>query len=114
MLIFYSDVSIWGDKHSSYLNLGALEDVNISLELTDWLFALESMEVMSEMRINDLENPYREERSWHTCFESIKVQANGSKNDTSISEHNHPVEVVRVCIYLVFEFIEEFLLLFSS
>ncbi|KAI7737695.1 hypothetical protein M8C21_011867, partial [Ambrosia artemisiifolia] len=77
------------------LNLGAPEDVDVSLELKDWLFALESMEVMSERRLlNGHEDPHRIERSWHTCFESIKVQANGSKNDTEA--HKYPVEVVRV------------------
>ncbi|KAI3717883.1 hypothetical protein L1987_69791 [Smallanthus sonchifolius] len=89
--------SIGGEKNSSYLNFGVPEDVNISIELKDWLFALESMEVMSERRIfNDLEDSYREERSWHTCFETIKVQANGSKNDRSFEAHKYPVEVVRV------------------
>ncbi|KAK9072288.1 hypothetical protein SSX86_008721 [Deinandra increscens subsp. villosa] len=88
---------IGGDKNSSCLNLGAPEDVNISLELKDWLFALDGMEEMSERHmLNDLEDSYREERSWHTCFESIKVQANGSQNDTSIEANKYPVEVVRV------------------
>ncbi|XP_076918035.1 uncharacterized protein LOC143578293 [Bidens hawaiensis] len=89
--------SIGGDKNSSYPSLGAPEDVNISLELNDWLFALESMEVMLERRIfNDLEDSYRNIGSWHTCFESIKVQANGSQNDNE--SHKYPVEVVKVCI----------------
>ncbi|KAJ0765700.1 putative UHRF1-binding protein [Helianthus annuus] len=84
-----------GGENSSYVNLGAPEDVNVSLELNDWLFALESMEVMSERLIfNDLEDSQRKERSWHTCFESIKVQANGSKNDTEA--HKYPVELVKV------------------
>ncbi|KAF5796457.1 putative UHRF1-binding protein [Helianthus annuus] len=53
------------------------------------------MEVMSERLIfNDLEDSQRKERSWHTCFESIKVQANGSKNDTEA--HKYPVELVKV------------------
>ncbi|KAL8226492.1 hypothetical protein R6Q57_016324 [Mikania cordata] len=84
------------EKNSIYLNLGVPEDVNISLELKDWFFALESMEGLSQSRMfNDLEDSYIE-RSWHTCFKSIKVQANGRKNDALIESHKCPVEVVRV------------------
>nr|GEV74475.1 hypothetical protein [Tanacetum cinerariifolium] len=87
------------DKNSSYIP----DDVNISLELKDWLFALESADVMAEMpRSNDMEDSYLEKKTWHTSFESFKVKANGSKTDcakskgSSIVTQKYPVEVVRV------------------
>ncbi|XP_024976311.1 uncharacterized protein LOC112514213 [Cynara cardunculus var. scolymus] len=92
--------SIGDDKNGSYLNLGAPHDVNILLELKDWIFALEGAEIMAER--HSFSDSSREERSWHTSFESFKVRANGSRDDTvngkgnSIGAQNYPVEVVRV------------------
>lgn len=80
---------------SSYLQF---HDVNISLELKDWIFALEGAELMAERgRFDDLEDSYIKERSWHTFFESFVVKANGSKNEKV--GRKYPVEVVKVCIF---------------
>ncbi|KAI3688558.1 hypothetical protein L2E82_46208 [Cichorium intybus] len=79
---------------SSYLQF---HDVNISLELKDWIFALEGAELMAERgRFDDLEDSYIKERSWHTFFESFVVKANGSKNEKV--GRKYPVEVVKVGI----------------
>lgn len=92
--------SIADDKNSSYLNMGVPDDVTISLELKDWQFSVESAEVMSERcRFNDLEDSFREEKSWHTSFESFKVKANGIKNEgSSVKAYKYPVEAITVCI----------------
>jgi len=102
ILVSHLEEPIGDAKNSSYLNLGAPHDVNISLELKDWLFALEGAEVMAERQ--SFSDSSREERSWHTSFESFKVRANGIRKDTMnskgslIGAQNYPVEVVKVSI----------------
>ncbi|KAI3753873.1 hypothetical protein L2E82_25937 [Cichorium intybus] len=80
------------EKDSGYLQLGAPDDVDVSLELKDWLFALEGADVAERLFFN------REERSWHTTFESFKVKANSRKSTSVNGKKNskHPVESVTV------------------
>nr|XP_043620490.1 uncharacterized protein LOC122592352 [Erigeron canadensis] len=67
------------ENHSGHLLLGAPDDVEISLELKDWLFALEGAEMAERAWLYSPEDFYREERCWHTTFDSFKVKANSSK-----------------------------------
>lgn len=119
-MFLYLDESRGDEKNSSYLQLSSSNDVNILLELKDWLFALESADEMAEShRFDDLENSYREECSWHTSFESFKIKANGSKIDSvngkgnSIATHEYPIELVRVRM-LTYVHLLQFLSLFFS
>ncbi|KAL4554897.1 hypothetical protein LXL04_037506 [Taraxacum kok-saghyz] len=78
-----------GGGGGGYLQVGAPDDVDVVLELKDWLFALEGADVAERLGLD------REERSWHTSFESFKVKAkscmvNGKKRS------KHPVESVTV------------------
>lgn len=90
------------EKHSGYLHLGAPDDVDISLELKDWLFALEGAEMAERWWFYRSDDSYREERCWHTTFESFKVEANSSKNNSVNGKknlpgaHKYPVESVTV------------------
>ncbi|KAF5781080.1 putative UHRF1-binding protein [Helianthus annuus] len=90
------------EKHSGYLQLGPPDDVDVSLELRDWLFALEGAEVAEKWRFDNSEDSYREERCWHTTFDSFQVKANSSKkhsvNSKKISPGalKYPVESVTV------------------
>ncbi|KAJ0869759.1 putative UHRF1-binding protein [Helianthus annuus] len=90
------------EKHSGYLQLGPPDDVDVSLELRDWLFALEGAEVAEKWRFDNSEDSYRQERCWHTTFDSFQVKANSSKkhsvNSKKISPGalKYPVESVTV------------------
>ncbi|CAI9261166.1 unnamed protein product [Lactuca saligna] len=89
--------SISSSSSSSYLQL---DEVNISIELKDWIFALEGAE---RLKLEVEDSCSREKRSWHTFFESFVVKANGSKNQkvkNSIQgeAHKYPVQDVKVGI----------------
>ncbi|XP_071697173.1 uncharacterized protein [Rutidosis leptorrhynchoides] len=94
--------SIVEEKHGGYLHLGAPDDVDISLELKDWLFALEGADVAEKRWLNDSDDSYREERCWHTTFESVKVKANSRKKhlvngiNNLPGAHKYPVESLTV------------------
>ncbi|XP_023747885.1 uncharacterized protein LOC111896095 isoform X1 [Lactuca sativa] len=80
------------EKDSGYLQLGTPDDVDVLLELKDWLFALEGADVAESLFFN------REEGSWHTTFESFKVKANSRKSRLVNGKNNskHPIESVTV------------------
>lgn len=77
--ILFSGESIEEEKHNGYLQLSPPDDVDVSLELKDWLFALEGAEMAEKSWIYNSEDSYREERCWHTTFDSFKVKANSRK-----------------------------------
>ncbi|KAL2247588.1 uncharacterized protein LOC105176724 [Sesamum indicum] len=71
--------SLEDGKPGSLLHLGAPDDVDITIELRDWLFALEGAEEMADRSFFPYsEDPHREERSWHTQFKSVHVKAKSS------------------------------------
>lgn len=84
------------------MHLGAPDDVDISLELKDWLFALEGADMSEKWWFYSSEDSYREERCWHTTFDSFKVKANSSKNTNGKKNLpgalKYPVESVTVSI----------------
>ncbi|XP_042483179.1 uncharacterized protein LOC122063544 [Macadamia integrifolia] len=91
------------EVHGSLLDLGKPDDVDISIELKDWLFALEGAQEMTERWwFYDNEDVGREERCWHTTFHSLQVKAQSSPkqgtNSTGESNgiHKYPVELVTV------------------
>ncbi|KAK1440012.1 hypothetical protein QVD17_05837 [Tagetes erecta] len=94
--------SIEEEKHNGYLQLGPPDDVDVSLELKDWLFALEGAEMAEKWWFYNSEDSYREERCWHTTFDSFKVKANsGKKHPVNVKKLlpgalKYPVELVMV------------------
>ncbi|XP_068669040.1 uncharacterized protein [Aristolochia californica] len=93
------------DGDGDLSDLGKPDDVDISIELRDWLFALEGAKEIEEgWCSNDGNNVSREERSWHTTFQSLQVKAkNNPKNVSSnagklYSIQRYPVEHITVSV----------------
>lgn len=84
------------------MHLGAPDDVDISIELKDWLFALEGQEMEDRFCSNDFEDSQREERSWHMTFRSMHLKAKSSPKHEIISDRKrserqkYPVELITV------------------
>ncbi|XP_022753173.1 uncharacterized protein LOC111301632 isoform X2 [Durio zibethinus] len=93
-----------GVKDDSFLHLGMPDDVDISIELQDWLFALEGVQEMAERRWFEKEVLGREQRCWHTTFRSLQVKAKSSPKDVpngkgiSHGIRGYPVELVTVSV----------------
>jgi hypothetical protein len=63
-----------GDDHNSKFDLGVPDDLDVSIELRNWLFALEGTEEVGDSfspRSND--HISREEKCWHTTFRNLHV-----------------------------------------
>ncbi|KAL0302072.1 UNVERIFIED_CONTAM: hypothetical protein Sradi_6484000 [Sesamum radiatum] len=90
-------------KPGGLLHLGAPDDVDITIELRDWLFALEGAEEMADRSCFPYsEDPHREERSWHTQFKSVHVKAKSSAKHLRIGSRKpsgklkYPIELITV------------------
>lgn len=85
------------------LYLGNPDDVDVCIELKNWLFALEGGKEMAEyLWFYEREDVGREERSWHTTFQNLGVKAKSSPkhllNGKSGGSKQYPVELVMVSI----------------
>lgn len=85
--------------------LGKPDDVDVSIELKNWLFALEGAQEMAVFKgYYSHESVGREERSWHTTFHNLHVKAKSSPkkmmngNRKSFRTPTYPVELVTVSI----------------
>ncbi|XP_058219969.1 uncharacterized protein LOC131330417 isoform X2 [Rhododendron vialii] len=93
-----------GDGNDNVLlHLGTPDDVDLTIELKDWLFALEGAQNNTEGQwLQNDEGLGREERCWHTTFENLQMKAKSSpKHVVTVKEkshrlHNYPVELVTV------------------
>lgn len=92
------------ENGSGFLQLGKPDDVDVSLELKDWLFALEGADDMAESHVLcSNENVNREERCWHTSFQSLMVKARSNTKHLEIhAKQKYPIELVTVSIRFVF------------
>ncbi|POO00472.1 UHRF1-binding protein 1-like [Trema orientale] len=95
------DGSSGDGKESALLHLGKPDDVDVSIELKNWLFALEGAQEMAESWwFSDNEHVGREERCWHTSFQNLRVKAKSSPkklmNGKSNGVKKYPVELVTV------------------
>ncbi|XP_024027440.1 uncharacterized protein LOC21395142 [Morus notabilis] len=95
------DGSSGDGKESDLMHLGKPDDVDVSIELRNWLFALEGAQEMAERWwFSDHERVGREERCWHTTFENLRVRAKSSpkilRNGKSHGIKEYPVELVTV------------------
>lgn len=95
------DGSSGDGKESGLMHLGKPDDIDVSIELRNWLFALEGAQEMAEMWwFSDNEHVGREERCWHTTFQNLRVKAKSSpKNLRNGKLHGikkYPIELVTV------------------
>ncbi|XP_030441273.1 uncharacterized protein LOC115663413 isoform X1 [Syzygium oleosum] len=79
-------------KDNGFLHSAKPDNFDISVELKDWLFALEGPQEMAESwQYNDLTDVGREERSWHTSFKCLRIEAKSeSKNGISCKQRSNP------------------------
>ncbi|XP_010240956.1 PREDICTED: uncharacterized protein LOC104585692 isoform X2 [Nelumbo nucifera] len=85
------------------LELGMPDDVDVSMELKDWLFVLEGAQEMAESwwLYND-NDAGREERCWHTTFQSLQVKAKsnpkhvGNGTGKLNRKQKYPIEFITV------------------
>ncbi|KAM1057309.1 hypothetical protein ACFX2A_031268 [Malus domestica] len=90
-------------RESGVLHLGKPDDVDMSVEFKNWLFALEGeREIAERWWFDNHEDVQREERCWHTTFHNLHVKAkSGPKhmlngNGKSYRTQKYPVELVTV------------------
>lgn len=62
------------DDHSSKFDLGVPDDLDVSIELRNWLFALEGTEEVGDcFSPRGSDRISREENCWHTTFKNLHV-----------------------------------------
>jgi len=94
-------------KGTSFSNLKKPDTVDVTIELRDWLFALEGAEEMAKRWRFSSYDANREERSWHTTFHTLRVNAKSCpKNALERKAQFHiiqlyPVELVTVKTYIL-------------
>lgn len=100
--LVYSD-----GKESNFLQLGKPDNVDLTFEFKDWLFALEGAQEMTESwQFHNHEDVGREERCWHSTFQSVRVKTKSSTkqelNVKGMSQkmQKYPLELVTVRILL--------------
>ena len=81
------------------------DDVDVSVDLRNWLFALEgAQETTGDPLFDNHVDADREEISWHTSFKSLKIKAKNSPKDLQsgcIKSHiaqKSPVELITVSV----------------
>ncbi|XP_017241573.1 uncharacterized protein LOC108214214 isoform X2 [Daucus carota subsp. sativus] len=92
-----------GGEDSTILHLGSPDDVDVSIEFKNWLFALEGAEEMAERWwFSDSKDSSRAQRCWHTTFRSLQVKAKSSQrhllNSNAIphEKKKHPIEYITI------------------
>ncbi|GMJ15938.1 hypothetical protein like AT3G20720 [Hibiscus trionum] len=96
--------TLGGVKDDDFLQLGIPDDVDVSIELQDWLFALQGVQEMAEMWWFEKEDLGREMRCWHMTFQSLIVKAKSKPKDAqnvkviSHGMQRYPVELVIVSV----------------
>ncbi|CAN1325832.1 UHRF1-binding protein 1-like [Linum perenne] len=98
-----ADASSGYGNDSGILHLGMPDDVDVSLEFKNWLFALEGEQEMADDSsiFNHGTTVGREQRSWHTTFRSLLVKAKSYLKDELNGKGNspgrkHPVDLITV------------------
>ncbi|XP_010906366.1 uncharacterized protein [Elaeis guineensis] len=91
------------EDHGRLLELGMPDDVDASVELKNWLFALEGTQEMQEgWWLSNDDNISREERCWHMTFQSLQMKAksnnvhNSSSTGKLCKKQKFPVELITV------------------
>lgn len=81
--------------------MGKPDDIDVCIELKDWLFALEGTQDIGEERLYyNVNGTKREERFWHTTFKvlQLRFKSKPQKSDRPrIPEmRNYPTESIKV------------------
>ncbi|KAJ6980134.1 hypothetical protein NC653_028073 [Populus alba x Populus x berolinensis] len=87
------------DGKDGVVHLGIPDDVDVCIEFKDWLFALEGAQEMADRWwFYNHEDVGREERCWHTSFQSLLVKAKSGpkKERNGKGKLKYPVELVTV------------------
>ncbi|GMH24967.1 hypothetical protein Nepgr_026810 [Nepenthes gracilis] len=85
-----------------FSHLGKPDDVDVSLELKDWLFALEGAQDEEERQFENHESISREDMCWHTTFKNLQIKAKNSPKHLlsgSLKPHllkNYPVDLITI------------------
>ncbi|TKY48983.1 UHRF1-binding protein [Spatholobus suberectus] len=92
-------------KETSFPQLKKPDDVDVTVELRDWLFALEdAQETAERWWFSSHEDEDREDRSWHASFHGLRVNAKSSPTNVPDGKvqlqriKQHPVELITVGI----------------
>ncbi|KAI3410626.1 Chorein_N domain-containing protein [Psidium guajava] len=86
-----ADLEKGDGKDNGFLHSAKPDNFDMSVELNDWLFALEGPQEMGESWQFNLTDVGREERSWHTSFKSLRIEAKSEcKNGISCKERSNP------------------------
>ncbi|CAJ1956800.1 unnamed protein product [Sphenostylis stenocarpa] len=92
-------------KETTFPQLKKPDDVDVTVELRDWLFALEdTQETAERWWFSSHEDEDREERSWHASFHGLRVNAKSSPPNVPDGKAHvqrikqHPVELITVGI----------------
>lgn len=90
-------------KETGFPQLKKPGDVDVTVELRDWLFALEdAQETAERWWFSSHVDEDREERSWHASFHGLRVNAKSSPTNIPDGKgqlqriKQHPVELITV------------------
>ena len=90
-------------REMGFSHLKKPDDVDVVIELKDWLFALEGSQEMAEgWWFSSNEDVGREERCWHTTFHSLQVKAKSTPKNVQNGKaqlhrlQKYPIELVTV------------------
>ncbi|KAK7342552.1 hypothetical protein VNO80_25507 [Phaseolus coccineus] len=95
-------------KGTSFSNLKKPDTVDVTIELRDWLFALEGAQEMAKRWWFSTYDANREERCWHTTFHTVRVNAKScpkkapERKAQSQRIQLYPVELVTVKTWTFF------------
>lgn len=105
VIIFISDETSKEEDHGRLLEMRMPDDVDVCVAFNNWLFALEGTQEMEEGWLQCVgDNLSREERCWHTTFQSFHVKAKSNsepnfRNKVNLgTKRKFPVELITVSI----------------
>jgi len=101
--IFSPGRSMTEGKEATFPQLKKPDDVDVTVELRDWLFALEdTQETAERWWFSSHDDEDREERSWHASFHGLRLNAKSSPPNVPDGKvqvqriKQHPVELITV------------------
>jgi hypothetical protein len=85
----FSGVAEKGAPDSKAWEVGIPDDIELELQLLDWLFVLEGAGCVAEAASTPLTKNHfgsREDRCWHSTFRCLSVKVQGTKESRSLLE----------------------------
>lgn len=79
------------------------DDIDVCVTFNNWLFALEGAQEMEGWLMEASDNLSREEKCWHTTFQSLNVKAKSTESNSSNMgrsglKKKFPIELITVNI----------------